>query len=352
MVDIRTLAHQLGVSAGTVSRALSGRGRVSPATRERVLAAAQAAGYQSNAAAQSLRTGTTGTIGFMMDSGVDMDSNGDTFTAGIFEGLKEALAARNLDLLVFPRGPNEDPVEMLQRIVQRRFVDGIILSSIMWGDPRIALLKAVGLPFVTLGRAALQDDHDWVDLDVEGVAGMAVDRLVAHGHRRIAVALPRIEFHLGRAFLTGYETAMVRHGLAIEDELVLRVFGTDAGGYELGSQLLSMARPPTAIVLNYELLATGLYRRLNEAGVAPGRDLAIIGYRHWQLSKFLSPTLTSFKLSPRELGCFLARRLLALVPEYATPDETFAKGHLWPMTLVPMESDSYPPATTPWKVRA
>ena len=351
MVDIRTLARQLGISPGTVSRALSGRGRVSPATRASVLAAAQAAGYQSNAAAQSLRTGTTGTIGFMMDTGVDMDSNGDTFTAGVFEGLKEMLVARNLDLLVFPRGPDEDRVEMLQRIVQRRFVDGIILSSIMWDDPRIGYLKTAGLPFLTLGRSTLDDDHVWVDLDVEGVAAMAVDRLVAAGHRRIAVALPLIEFHFGHAFQAGFETAMARHGLAIEDDLVLRVYGTDAGGYELGNQLLRLSRPPTAIVLNYELLAIGLYRRLAEAGVMPGRDLAIIGYRHWQLSKFLSPTLTSFRLSPRELGSFLARRLLALIPEYASPGETFAKGHVWPMTLVPLESDSAPPSATPWQLR-
>src|SRR5436190_12692943 len=141
MVDIRTLARHLGLSPGTVSRALSGRGRVSAQTRERVLALAIELGYEANQSARSLRTGATGMIGFMIDSGSNMEANTDNFFPAVFEGVKIVLARHELDLMVLPCAADESSLQFTQRIVRRGVVDGLIISSVVQGDTRIGFLS-------------------------------------------------------------------------------------------------------------------------------------------------------------------------------------------------------------------
>jgi DNA-binding LacI/PurR family transcriptional regulator len=87
-------------------------------------------------------------------------------------------------------------------------------------------------------------------------------------------------------------------------------------------------------------MAIGLYRRLAEAGLRPGRDMAVIGFRESPLSKFLSPTLTCFRLSLRDLGISLGQSLLASMPAYADKYPDGIVHRLWPMELVEGESDA------------
>lgn len=338
MVDIRTLARHLGLSPGTVSRALSGRGRVSEQTRERVLALAIELGYEANQSARSLRTGATGMIGFMIDSGSNMEANTDNFFPAVFEGVKIVLARHQLDLMVLPCAADESSLQFTQRIVRRGVVDGLIISSVVQGDTRIRFLSEANVPFLALGRSSPRDAHPWVDLDFEGVASAAVDRFAAAGHRRIAVALPDSEINLGHVFHESYRQALERNGIAYDERLVLRVPSSEAGGYQLADMLLAMENPPSAVLLIYELMAVGVYRRLQEAGLVPGKDLSIIGFREWPLARFMTPTLTCFGMSLRDLGIYLAETLLATMPGF-TQYGGRPQGYLWPMHLVPGGSD-------------
>jgi DNA-binding LacI/PurR family transcriptional regulator len=88
-------------------------------------------------------------------------------------------------------------------------------------------------------------------------------------------------------------------------------------------------------------MAIGLYRRLTEAGVIPGRDLAVIGFREEPRAKFLQPTLTCFRMSLRDLGAELAETLLATMPAYAPFYPEGVRNTIWPLELVPGESDSF-----------
>ena len=99
---------------------------------------------------------------------------------------------------------------------------------------------------------------------------------------------------------------------------------------------------PTAIVLIYELMAVGLYRRLAEVGLKPGRDLAVIGFRDGPRGQFLEPRLTSFRMSLHDLGVTVAQTLLSTMPAFAPfyPDQ--ARHCIWPMLLVAGESDLAP----------
>jgi DNA-binding LacI/PurR family transcriptional regulator len=179
LVGIKRLAEHLNISIGTVSRALNGRPDVNPETRKRVLEAAAELGYVANQSGRNLRQGNTNAIGFMIESGVDTAGNSDNFFLGVFDGVQHVLARHHLDLLVLPCPGDEDPSQYLQRMVARRAVDAMIISATHRTDARIDMLAKARIPFIALGRSTSgEGGHPWVDLDFEGVANRAVDRLV------------------------------------------------------------------------------------------------------------------------------------------------------------------------------
>ncbi|MVA69496.1 LacI family DNA-binding transcriptional regulator [Agrobacterium vitis] len=341
MKGIHQLAKHLDISIGTVSRALNGRPDVSAETRRRVLEAAEELGYVANQSGRSLRKGTTNVIGLMIESGKDNVDNSDNFFFGVMDGLQTVFARHNLDLVLLPCPADEDPLEYLQRMVARRLVDAMIISATQRVDKRIDLLIKTKIPFVTLGRSTSGGSHTWIDLDFAGVADSAVDRLVSKGHRRIAIAAPCTDINLGTVFTDAYQAALERNGLTFDPALVLRAKSSESGGYSVGSELLALDPRPTAIILIYELMAIGLYRRLAEAGVIPGRDMAVIGFREAPRARFLQPALTCYRLSLEDLGVELAETLLASMPDYAETYRTHARNRLWPLELVPGESDAF-----------
>lgn len=341
MKGIRQLAERLNISIGTVSRALNGRPDVNEATRKRVLAAAAELGYVPNQSGRSLRQGTTNAIGLMMESGGDSAGSGDNFFLGLFEGVQQVLSRHHLDLVVLPCPTDEDPVLYLQRMVARRMVDALIISATRRKDARIELLNNANIPFIALGRSDSEAPHPWIDLDFAGVAATAVDRLVSMGHRRIAVGLPSNDLNLGFVYFAAYKAALARHDIPFDPDLVIRAASSEQGGYQIGQEILAMKQRPTAVVLIYELMAIGLYRRFAEAGVQPGHDIAVIGFRESPQSRFLSPTLTCFRISLLELGVALGESLLASMPAHA---ETYPQGvvqKIWPMELVEGDSDNW-----------
>jgi DNA-binding LacI/PurR family transcriptional regulator len=342
MVGIRRLAQHLNVSIGTVSRALNGRPDVNEETRKRVLAAAKELGYVPNQSGRNLRQGNTNAIGFMIESGVETSGNSDNFFLDVFDGVQSVLSRHHLDLLVLPCPGSEDPSEYLQRMVARRTVDAMIISATHRVDHRIDMLLRAHIPFIALGRSTSGAGYPWIDLDFGGVANRAIDRLVAYGHRRIAVALPSNDINLGFVFIEGIRQALHRHGIPYDPSLIMRVASSEQGGYQVAHQILAMQERPTAVVLIYELMAIGVYRCLSEMGIAPGRDLAVVGFRESPMARFLSPALTCFRTSLRDLGVSLGESLLAAMPAFADIYPHGITQKIWPLELVPGESDMPP----------
>lgn len=341
MKGIRALARHLDISIGTVSKALNGRFDINAETRERVLKAAAELGYVPNQSGRALRQGTTRTVGFMIESNQASPTDSDNFFMAVYDGVQTVLRRHHLDLIVLPCASDEDPGEYLGRMVARGLVDAMIISATRRNDPRIALLENARVPFVALGRSGVVS-HPWIDLDFEGVAKRSVDRLVERGHKHIAVALPATDLNLGHLFLKGYKKALKEHGLAYAPELAVRTESSEAGGYRLGTTLLNLEPRPTAVVLSYELPAAGLYHSLKKAGIAPGKDLAVIAFRESPTTRHLVPRITSFTTSLRDLGVALGETLLATMPEFQI---AYPNNHLqrtWPMELVPGDSDPLP----------
>jgi DNA-binding LacI/PurR family transcriptional regulator len=339
-VGIRELAAELGMSISTVSRAMNARGDVSVATRERVTAAAERLGYQPNQSGRTLRRGTTGTVALVIQTNTARTEMGETFYFSLCDGLQQVLATKSLDLVLLPVGASADQDQYLFNAVDRHLADAFVISNTHRVDRRVEYLTERGVPFVALGRGGACD-HAWLDLDFEGVAAQSVERLLALGHERIAVASDDRDINSTSEFVRGYRRALTEHGVRPDEAQEIRVPDIPEGGAILADRLLAMSPRPTAVVLAQETLALGLYRRLQEAGVEPGPDLAVVGFRKNPVCDYLVPSLTSFEVSLEDYG----RRLGEIVLGQLSPAGRDARPvqEIWAMNVVPGESDVYPP---------
>jgi DNA-binding LacI/PurR family transcriptional regulator len=350
-VSIRELARHLNVSIGTVSRALNGRSDVNADTRRRVLAAADELGYSPNQSGRSLRQGTTGMIALLIPASRKM-ALADTIFMTVLDGLRVFLEDRNLDLMVLLSGAGESAYTYLRRTAERRLADGLIIAETQRHDARIDYLLDKRIPFVAFGRSLSGGSHAWIDLDFEGVADAAVARLAAGGHRRIALATTVEEINYGYIFADAYRRALRRNGIAFDPGLVFRVENSEDGGYDFGERLVTMAERPTAALLVNVAMVVGLYRRLTEAGVRPGRDLSVIGFQEEPSARFLSPKVTCFRSRLRELGCRLGEALLAQIPAYAADPSAPLIQEVWPSELLAGESDAALDSAPPVRLQA
>ena len=351
MQGIKRLARHLDISIGTVSRALNGRPDVSEATRQRVLEAASELGYVANQSGRSLRQGVTNSVGFMIELNFETAPNSDNFFLSVFAGVAKSLTPTGLDLIVLPCTTDDNPTEYLRRIIGRRLVDGVILSATQRNDARIEMLTQAEVPFVLIGRSETPGDYPWIDLDFEGYIDTSVARLASMGHRRIAIAVPSSGVNLRYVISKRYRTAMKRHGLDIDRSWILPTHSNEQGGYELADRMLGLENPPTAVILSYELMAVGLYHRLDELGMVPGRDLSIIGLRESAQSRSLSPRLTCYRINLLDLGVALGDALRATMPPQAGRATTPLVRTLWPLELIPGDSDA-PPASSGTRVNS
>jgi DNA-binding LacI/PurR family transcriptional regulator len=349
MRGISRLAHELGLSTSTVSRSLNNVPGIHEKTRRRVLEAAQRLGYEPNQAARTLALGQTKSIGFMIDLDPDTAANGDNFFMGVFDGVQNGLTPHGFDLLVLPCPSRQHRYAYLDRIVARRLVDGMIIAGTERNDARVDLLQSASVPFVALGRSAAGKPFSWVDLDFEGVATSAVDRLVAQGHRRIAVTIPFGDLNFGAVFKAAYKKALARHHLPYDPQIVFQTGFGEEDGYALVDSLVDNPDPVTAVVLIFEAAAIGIYRRLQERGLRPGRDLAVIGFRDEAMVRHLRPRLTRYDVSLFGVGTELADALLAQI-KAEKPDARPVSRVKVPMTLLPGDSD-HPPAEQRQKKR-
>jgi DNA-binding LacI/PurR family transcriptional regulator len=340
MKGIRQLAQKLDISIGTVSRALNGKPDVNEQTRQRVLEAAAAMGYVPNQAGRALRKGSTGVIGFMMQSGSQITGEGDVFFMSVLDGVQLVCARHQLDLVVLLCSSEEDPDAYLQRVVDRGFVDGLIISATKRHDHRIDFLSQRGIPFIALGRSLTDAGHPWFDLDFEGMAEAGVDRLVAKGHRRIGIFAPMDDTNLGFIFIDHYRAALERHGIEFNPDFIFRAHPNDRGGHQIGERIAAMPldKQPTSFILTNEMMTVGLYRGLYDSGLTPGKDFAVIG-RDSPHAHYLTPKLTCFRLSLRDLGISLAESLLATMPAYADQYPLGVVRKVVPLDLVEGDSD-------------
>ncbi|MEM1399155.1 MAG: substrate-binding domain-containing protein [Pseudomonadota bacterium] len=342
IVDV---ARYLGLAKGTVSRALNNYPDVSPATRSRVVEAAEKLGYRPSSIARRLKTKRVESIGIVMPMADNLIA--DPFLSEFLDGISHALDQQGQDLLVSTAPSVEATVHVYERLIAERKVDGIIVTRTRTNDPRIQFLREQGFPFVTHGQCGVLGGFAYFDIDNELAFVEAVAHIAALGHRRIGFIGGPSEFNFSRLRLLGYRTGMIKAGLEVDESLIIeRPLGEEHG--RTGAQeLMAQPLPPTAILCTSDALAVGAMRAVRELGLRVGSDVSVIGYDGIPVGAYVEPPLTTFSQSMRNAGAKVAAMVMAVI-DGAAPDSLSEMGHA---VIVKRESDG-PPARQPAELAA
>lgn len=296
MAGIADVAELAGVSKATASRALSGGGYVSAATRDRVRSAARRLGYAPSTSAVSLATGRTRTVG------VIMPHVNRWFFAEVLEGIQQALLERGLDLTLYDAKPGSaGRRRIFEDFLARKRFDGLIAVGLEPAESELDTLLALGKPLVSV--IGTQERTSVVSLDDAHSAALATAHLIELGHRRIhflGAGAPTNWPHVESARYAGYEAEMRRAGLQDEISHAPAALSMPAG-YESAVDLLSdAAHRPTGIVAVCDEVAIGAIIAARRLGILVPSALSVIGIDdHVNAEMF---ALTTLRQVPREQG--------------------------------------------------
>lgn len=290
IVDI---ARRAGVGVGTASRALNNAPEVSAATRERVLAAAAELSYQPSALARRFKGQRSGVIAFM--PAVGDQPAGDMQFKDFIAVLARSCARHDLDLLISPLRGDGDYRAQFAQLIRGRRADGLILADTRVHDERVAHLAAEGLPFVAFGRTSTPLEYAYVDLDSQAGTFAAVSHLLKAGHRRIAFLGMPLAYSYAHHRYEGYLQALTAAGITPSPALIANDLSAETETRAAVQRLLAARPRPTAFAAASDLLAIYAMRAIEEAGLRPGNDLAVVGFDDLPLAAHTRPSLTTVR---------------------------------------------------------
>jgi DNA-binding LacI/PurR family transcriptional regulator len=315
MPTIRDVARYANVSVGTVSNVLNDSPLVKDETRQRVLQAIEKLNFHPAAAARSLSTNRTNTIGMVRtelrpySTKIEFDPVVLDLINGIATGAVDS--GVGLTFWTIPVGAKE--MALYRRLVAARQVDGLILFAPRENDPRIAHLMQKQFPFVVFGRNTSQRDFHWMDVDGAHGVQLAVRHLAELGHRRIGYIGPPSEQSLAEQRWAGFVQGMGALDLPIDGDLVFEGDFTERSG-QLGTHhLLGQPNPPTAIICNNDRMAFGAMREIQSRDLTVGRDVSVIGFDDIPLARYSHPALTTVYQPVQEIGQMLFQLLHAVI---------------------------------------
>jgi LacI family transcriptional regulator len=306
-VTVNDVAKRAGVSPGTVSKALNGRGQLRPETRQRVVAAAHELGFHVNLLARNLIEGRTYTVGVLTT-----DSFG-RFTIPVMLGAEDALGAGQISVLLCDgRGDRIREQHYVRTLLGRR-VDGIIVTG-RTTDPRPSLGRELPVPVVY--ARARSDDPDDLSLlhDDEQGARLAIEHLFTTGRRKIAHITGPDRHLAARDRVQGAQVAIQAGGETMVLGQPLMGEWSERWGREAATILMRTGEEFNGIFCGSDQIARGVADALREAGRRVPEEVGIVGVDNWEVMvEGCRPPLTTIDLNLTELGHTAATTLLRAI---------------------------------------
>ena len=317
MPSLKDLAKECGVSVATVSKALNDQPDISPATRERVRAAAHRMGYMPNAAARSLKTNRTYNLGVLF---VDERQSGLTheYFSAVLDSFKVEAEKHGYDITFINHNISGKSMSYLEHCRYRN-VDGVVIACVNFYEPQVVELVNSEVPVVTIdhvfnNRMAILSDN------VFGLKAL-VRQAWACGEKT-AVTENRV---------AGFYQACEELGLKIPEAYVREGIYHDADRCAAETKaLLELPQPPTCIIFPDDFSALGGYNAISEKRLSIPEDVSVMGYDGIYLSRVVKPQLVTYQQNTAALGRTAADKLIELIehPRVTLPEQIRVSGKL------------------------
>lgn len=312
-VRMKDIAAELGVSVMTVSKVLRNQGRISTATRERILKRIDELGYQPNANARNLVSGRSFLVGLIVPDLMH------PFFAALAKIISRKLRAKGYSIAI--SSSDEDPAIERQEILAflARRADALVLASSQSSAAAFKRLDDEGIPYILADRMIRGLDANFIGSDDKAIGILATEHLIDRGYRRIAhIGMPGIS--TGTLRLRGYRAALKRHGHFFSSQQVVAVESSDERGEQCGfdamQRLLSLKQRPDAVFCYNDVLAYGAFKAIFDAGLRVPEDVGVVGVANMASFSFwdASPVgLTTIDQNVPQMADAISDLVLALI---------------------------------------
>lgn len=307
-VNINDIASELGVSKTTVSRALSGKGRIGKETREKVLSHIKDRGYSPNLIAKSLAVSKTFNIAVAVPR--DTDVREIPFFQECLYGITKAAEAREYDV-VLAITTGED-ISSLKRIVRNRKVDGLILTRPLAGDKAIAYLGETSLPFVVIGSPENRDVHH-VDSNHRSGCMKATEHVLDSGFVRHVLLGGNPDHRVNRDRRTGYLDAVKKYGGEDNGGLRQLIWGME-GQREIEAVLPGiMKNRPDCLICMDDVIATHVLAWLYRKGFTVPDDVALVSFHDSTVMESYHPSVSALHINVQKLASLAGNTIIDLI---------------------------------------
>jgi DNA-binding LacI/PurR family transcriptional regulator len=298
------IATEAGVSVSAVSKVLNGRTDVAPETRSRIAGLLRQHGYQ-----------VASRLGFGVVDLVISSLHGP-WAEELLRGTVEAANEAGTSVIVSTAHSPGEFASWLDHAASRG-TDGALCVLHLPDSRELQRLAAARIPLVVI------DPPQEPGADVRSVGttnwlgGMTATRhLIELGHRRIAIICGPEGLWSSRARLDGYRAALDSAGLSPDEGLVRRAAFSASDGRTQAGELLSLTRPPTAIVAGNDSQAFGVLQALGERGLRAPDHLSVVGFDDVPVASWATPALTTIR-QPLAAMAATAFRMLRADPATA-----------------------------------
>ncbi|MCD9021717.1 LacI family DNA-binding transcriptional regulator [Cohnella silvisoli] len=301
------IAEQVGVSPATVSRALSGRGYCGEKTKEKILKIAKELNYAPDQAAKMLKTRKTKKIIFAVPDICN------PFYFDMINGINQVLESYGYLLILFyTKHSLKEELKAIQN-VREKVADGMIMVSFHFCEENIKAINSLHAPVVLTNKyvsAEGGDKFDYVYVDTYEGVKLGTEHLIKQGIEKIAFIGGNMSEQTGFQRYCGYRDALLDANLNLDESLVIPSNYTESGGYLAAQSLLERSERPQAVVAANDLMAIGVMKACEEAGLSIPDDIAVVGMDNLDIASRVYPKLTSVALLQEEIGRNAAQILM------------------------------------------
>jgi LacI family transcriptional regulator len=322
-LNIKSLANELGLSIGTVSKALRNSHEISEATKERVLAKAREFNYQVNPFASSLRKQKSKTVA------VVIPEVANNFFALAINGIEAVAQAKGYHVLIYLTHEDVKKEITIAQLLLNGRVDGILISLSAQSKSKnhLMAIREKEIPLVFFDRVAEEFDVPKIVTDDFEVSIKATEHLIKNGCRKIGFLSLSKNTSIENGRKRGFLEALQRNNL-IADERLQIDYEDESITREKIKKLLIGPDKPDGLFASVEKLAVMTYEICLEIGIYIPKDLKIIGFSNLYTAALLNPALTTVTQPAFEIGKQAATILFKMIEK---------KGHnfLQERTVIP-----------------
>ncbi|MEE1305099.1 MAG: LacI family DNA-binding transcriptional regulator [Agathobacter sp.] len=314
-ITISDVAEALGVSKTTVSRAISGKGRIGEATRQKVLQYIEEHDYKPNVIAKSLAQSKTFNICVVMPGDyalVDLP-----FFQEAIMGIQEIAGMMEYDILLCICQEND--ITGLQRIIMNRKVDGVILLRTVVDDPQIDFLMGRNIPFVATGssqnKKVIQIDHDHKNACKE-----LTSIILMKGMKRISILGGDEKIVANQTRMKGIKAAYEENGTPLDESRLY--MNLESRPFIEKAVEEALEKGTDCILCMDDAICSQALRKLREKHVKVPKDVKVASFYNSSVLENNVPSITSLSFDARELGMTACKNLLNQIEEVEVPVRT------------------------------